>query len=139
MNTISLFDTLFGNDGFTLTGYTSNPQVDVMETKDSYILEMDLPGKTENDIELSLKEGILTIASLKKAEVKNVNADIESKEEAKKWLIKERRNSDFRRTFRLPNDIDGEQVSAVFKNGVLTVSMKKRPEPSVKKIAITAA
>lgn len=136
MNTISLFDTLFGNDGFALTGCSTMPQVDVMETKDSYVLNMDLPGKTESDIDLSLKEGILTIASVKQADAKE---DKETEKEETKWLIKERRNSDFRRTFQLPNDIDAEQVNASFKNGVLTVTMKKRPEPSVKKIAISAA
>ncbi|MBB5218783.1 HSP20 family protein [Treponema rectale] len=138
MNTLSLFDTLFGNDGFALTGCSTMPQVDVMETKDSYVLNMDLPGKTESDIELSLKEGILTIASVKQADAKE-DKETEKEEEETKWLIKERRNSDFRRTFQLPNDIDAEQVNASFKNGVLTVTMKKRPEPSVKKIAITAA
>ncbi|MCR5218491.1 Hsp20/alpha crystallin family protein [Treponema sp.] len=139
MNTLSLFDTLFGNDGFALTGCNTMPQVDVMETKDSYVLEMDLPGKTESDIDLSLKEGILTISSVRKADEKTDDKEAESEEEQKKWLIKERRNSDFRRTFQLPNDIDPEQVNATFKNGVLSISMKKRPEPSVKKIAITAA
>ena len=79
MNELSLLDTLFGNDGTMPSFYTRacTPNVDVKETKDAYILTMDLPGRNENDVEIGLKDDILTIASVEKAETK------EEKKEAK--------------------------------------------------------
>ena len=136
MNELSLFDSLFGNEGFPFPSSvkTYMPRVDVFETKENYVLHMDLPGKTEKDIDLSLKNEILTISSVeedKKETQKNIGDT--------KWLIKERSSSSFKRTFALPKDVNTEKVSASFKNGVLEVTMPRRPEPEEKKIAIKIA
>ena len=55
MNELSLFDSLFGNEGFPFPSSvkTYMPRVDIFETKENYVLHMDLPGKTEKDIDLS--------------------------------------------------------------------------------------
>lgn len=107
------------------------PSVDVMETKENYILDMDLPGLTEKDVEINLKNRILSIASKKE----------EKKEEKKEgdWLIKERRSSSFTRKFTLPDDIDADKVNATFTNGVLKITIPRKTEEVAKKIAITAA
>ena len=107
------------------------PSVDVMETKENYILDMDLPGLTEKDVEINLKNRILSIASKKE----------EKKEEKKEgdWLIKERHSSSFTRKFTLPDDIDADKVNATFTNGVLKITIPRKTEEVAKKIAITAA
>ena len=135
MNELSLLDTLFGNDGTMPSFYTRacTPNVDVKETKDAYILTMDLPGRNENDVEIGLKDDILTIASVEKAETKEEKK--EDKEEFS-WLIHERHSSSFKRTYSLPKDINPEAVTAVFKNGVLTVRIERKAAASAKKIAI---
>lgn len=132
MNELSLFNSLF-DDGLVFptiwNKQSFTPKVDVKETKDSYVLDMDLPGRTEGDVDLSLKENVLTISSDKE----------DSREEKGKdgYLIRERTRSRFTRSFTLPDDVQGEAINATFKNGVLEVTMprnKALAEP--KKISI---
>lgn len=140
MNTLSLFNTLFNDmdyctPSFARAAKVSNPRVDVTEKKESYDLEMELPGMTGNDVDIELKDGVLTIAS-KKSEEAEKQSD---KSDDVQWLIKECRSYEFARRFTLPQDIDEDGVSAEFKNGVLSVRIPRKALPSPKKIAITAA
>jgi len=109
--------------------------VDVKENKDSYSLQMDLPGATEKDVDIEIDHGVMTISSVKTAEKEEKN---EKKEEGK-WLIRERVQSQFARRFTLPDDVDESKVSASFKNGVLNVTMARKALPEPKKIAIEVA
>lgn len=147
MNELSLLNSLFGDafDGamreFQYSAVT--PKVDVKENNDSYTLEMDLPGRSEKDVELELDRGILTISSKKEETKETPSEDNEDKkndsENAKsKWLIRERRFSSFSRRFTLPDDIDAEKVQATFKNGVLNICIPRKALAAPKKIAITA-
>lgn len=154
MNALSLFnDWLYGTNG--ICGTTAAvPDVDVTESKDAYILDMDLPGRTENDVSLELNEGVLTISSEKvetkaiedKTAAKNAekagkdgNAVSAEKSEKPQYLLRERRRSSFRRSFTLPKDIDADGVSAAFKNGVLTVRIPRKEEAAPRKIQISIA
>ena len=92
---------------------------------------MDLPGKTQEDIDLSVKENVLTIASANETE--------ETKEEVQ-FLLRERTfSSDFKRTFTLASDCDATKISAVFKNGVLEVTIPFKAQAAAQKIHIQAA
>ncbi|MBR1403001.1 MAG: Hsp20/alpha crystallin family protein [Treponema sp.] len=148
MNALSLFNDWLNNDFYGTSGYCGTsaavPDVDVTENKDSYILDMDLPGRTENDVSLELNEGVLTIASVKettKAIEDKTEDKHEKKEEAEKpqFLLRERRRTEFRRSFTLPKDIDAEGVTAGFKNGVLTVKIPRKAEIAPRKIQISVA
>ena len=132
MNDLSLLDTFFGNAP-AFYGNSANrlPCVDVIETKDTYEFSMELPGRCEKDVEISLKEDVLTIASIKGEE--------ENKKTDGNYLIKERKFNEFKRTFSLPKDIDTEKVSACFKHGILSISIGKKPQAAEKKIAIKIA
>lgn len=144
-----LFNTLFQamdeqmqNDDYYTTS-TISPSVDISETKEAYTIEMDLPGKTEKDINIELDRNVLTISSVK--EVTKETADKEKTETtekpaepATKWLLKERRTSKFARRFTLPEDINAEQIAASFKNGVLHIVVPRKELEAPKKIAITA-
>ncbi len=141
MNALSLFTPRFTSDLFdaidrnfgdltpALNEHVS-PRVDVMETKDSYIMDMELPGFTENDVEINLKDKVLSISSKKE----------EKKEEKKEgdWLIRERKALCFSRRFTLPNDIDEEKVHAGFKNGLLSITIPRKPEAQARTIQISA-
>ena len=140
MNELSLLASLFGNDGFSFSSARNaymTPKVDVMQKKDCYVLCMDLPGKTEDDVEITLKNDVLTIAAAEK------KAEENKKEEAKEeiWLIRERNwaHTEFRRSFTLPKDIDPAKVSANFKNGVLSITIGRKEETQEQKIKIIAA
>ena len=142
MNELSLFNTLFDNDfdkdmlpEFNFHATYAVPKVDVKETKDKYLLEMDLPGRTEKDVNIELDGSVLTISSAKE-EKKESKAD---NSEKNKWLIRERRSYEFSRRFTLPEDVNGEQISANFKNGVLSIDLPRKALPAAKKIAIKVA
>ena len=107
--------------------------VDVKETKDAYLMDMDLPGLTEKDVEISLKDYLLSISSVKEAKTEK-----EEKKDDGEWLIKERSSMQFMRRFSLPNDIDADAVKANFANGVLSVIIPRKSESSVRTIAINA-
>ncbi|MBQ1949868.1 MAG: Hsp20/alpha crystallin family protein [Treponema sp.] len=142
MNELSLFDSLFNNtmdnvfDGYSYRT-TMVPKEDVKETKDSYSLDMELPGRTENDVDIEIDRNTLTIAS-KKEEVKEENKK-EKDGSKEKWLIKERRYSSFSRSFQLPEDVDSEGVKASFKNGILNIVMPRKALAAPKRIAIECA
>lgn len=138
MNELSLFNSLFNGafdnqmQDFGFGTGMSVPKVDVTQNDDSYKLEMDLPGRTEKDVNLELDHNVLTISSVKE-EVKETD-----EKNKQKWLIKERRTSSFTRRFTLPDDIDAEKVAATFKNGVLNVVIPRKALAAPKRIAITA-
>lgn len=138
MNELSLINSLF-NDVFDTPSMcyskAAAPRVDIEEDEKSYTLEMELPGRSEKDVEIELDQNNLKIASAK------TDAKEEKKEEKKagKYILKERRTSSFERHFVLPKDVDTENVSANFKNGILTIYMQKKASEAPKKIAIEAA
>ena len=146
MNTATLFSPSFTSDVFDAfdrglglfapvsTKASTSPRVDVRETNDSYMLEMDLPGLTDNDVEINLKDRVLSIASLSEAE----KTESKNTEEAV-YLVRERRSSCFARRFTLPEDIDAENVDATFKNGVLTINIPRKPETKPRQIRIKSS
>ncbi len=144
MNELALFNDLFddfGDDNFMMPSINLKkvfqaPKVDVKENKDSYTLEMDLPGKTDKDVNIELNNNVLTISSEKSEEKEDKKAE---KKDEGKWLVKERSYHKFSRSFTLPNDVEADKVSAEVKNGVLTVSMPRKALPTPKRIAIKSA
>ncbi len=140
MNELSLFNSLFDNAfdcGIPDFSWKSNhmPKVDVKENKDSYSLEMDLPGCTEKDVNLEVDHGVLTIASVK-TEHKEEHNDKKDEKEGK-WLIRERNRVEFTRRFTLPDDVDENKINANFKNGVLNVAMARKALAAPRRIEVT--
>lgn len=143
MNELSIFDTLFNNsmdnvlNGLNCrTSYT--PKVDVIESEKAYNLEMELPGRTENDVDVQLDHNTLTISSSKK-ESNQKDSENEGSENKQKWLIRERYHLNFSRSFTLPEDVDTEGVSAQFKNGILFVTIPRKAVEEPKHIEIKCA
>ena len=117
----NFFDKDFWNFG------KNYPTVDVREETDKYVLEADLPGLTEKDIEVKVENELLSISSLKK----------EEKEEKKDgYLVRERKSTSFARSFVLPKDVNKNAINASFKNGVLTLTLGKSPEAQPKTIDV---
>ena len=110
------------------------PAVDVRETENSYILEMELPGYDEKDIDVHVDGSNLTIASKKEAEDENKCAANHSV-----FLIKERRTTSFSRSFKLPQNANPEAVKGSFRNGILNLEIIKRAEAQKRAIMINAA
>ncbi|WP_443740787.1 Hsp20/alpha crystallin family protein [Treponema berlinense] len=143
MNDLALFNDLFndfGDDGYTMPAFSYKkmfhmPKVDVKESKENYTLTMDMPGKTDKDVDIELNQNVLTVSS--KDEVKKEEKS--DKKDETKWLIRERTVSSFKRSFTLPDDVDSEKLTANVKDGVLTVSMPRKALAQPKHIAITSA
>jgi HSP20 family protein len=106
------------------------PTFEVTETKDAYLFRADLPGVQEKDLEISLTGTRLSISG---------HREQEKHEQSDTFYASERAYGSFTRSFTLPEGVDGENVSADLKNGVLTLSVPKKPEVQPKKIAIGPA
>ncbi|MFP4484579.1 MAG: Hsp20/alpha crystallin family protein [Spirochaetaceae bacterium] len=103
------------------------PAVDVREEEDKYTLEADLPGMTQDDVDLHIENNVLTLKS---------SHEHEEEKEEKGYLVRERRSSSFTRSFPLPKGVDQDKIDATFKNGVLTVTMPKSEEQAGRRIDI---
>jgi len=152
MNTLSIFNPRFSDGlldafdemnqtmgnffptGKTFAARMAAPKVDVKETKDAYLMDMDLPGLTDKDVEISLKDNLLSISSVKKTKSEKKE---DSKEDGE-YLIRERSSMEFMRRFTLPNDIDADAVNAKFVNGVLSVTIPRKVESAARTITINA-
>lgn len=87
---------------------------------DAYRIAVELPGVAEEDIDLSVHDGVMTLKGEKRTE---------REEEGETWFFSERSYGAFSRSFRLPPDADEGGVEADLKDGVLTVTVpKKAPE-----------
>ena len=109
------------------------PPVDVRETDHAYLIEAELPGFDEKQISVHVEGGKLTIESGKVEENKEDKPDKDGN-----YLIRERRKVSFSRSFTLPENADTEAVSAAFKNGILSLEIKKRTGNTKRLIEIKA-
>jgi HSP20 family molecular chaperone IbpA len=131
-------ESFFGDSLLAPASYGREPAVDIRETGDAYVLEAELPGYDEKDIEVHVDRGVLSIESKKEESAeRNVSP---AKEDAGKerYVIRERRSSSFRRSFRLPENADLETISARFSNGLLCLEIKKLAEAKKRVIQIKA-
>ena len=135
------FESFFGDSFLAPATRTFNrlPAVDVRETEKAYVLEMELPGFDEKDIEISVDGNSLSISS-KQEETRDVNENDAkgAKENAGTWILRERRVNTFNRSFKLPENANPEEVAAEFKNGVLCMEIQKRAEAQKRTIQIKA-
>jgi HSP20 family protein len=102
------------------------PDVDLRETQDAYMLESDLPGFKQDEVEITITGDRLTISGRREP----------PKEESRQYLLRERPAGEFVRTFVMPTGTDPEGVRADFKDGVLLVTIPKRPEIKARKIPL---
>ena len=103
------------------------PPLDVAEDEASISISTELPGLEKKDIEVSVKDGVLSIRGEKRME--------EERREAKHHRI-ERRYGAFYRALSLPDSVDPDRVEAAFRNGVLRLTLPKRPESKPRSVSI---
>jgi HSP20 family protein len=105
------------------------PPVDIVEGKDKVELKVELPGFKEDQVNLTVEDGLLTIRGERKF-------NRESKEENYHRI--ERSYGSFVRSFTLPNSVEQNRIQATFSDGMLNVDMPKREETKPKQIQIKA-
>ena len=124
----NVFDRFFDNFGYYESDVVWKPIVDLAENEDGYEVYAELPGLKKDEINISLKENVLTLTGEKKHED-------ESKK--KNYHRIERRYGKFERSFHIPKNIKSEEIKAKFKNGVLTISIPKAEEAKPKEISVS--
>ena len=103
------------------------PKLNISETNNKYFIEAELPGVKQSDLELKLDNNILVIKG-KTEESK------ESKE--RNYFMRERYYGSFQRSLTLPNNINENDITANFKDGILNIEITKKLENSTKNIEV---
>ncbi|MFW6312765.1 MAG: Hsp20/alpha crystallin family protein [Spirochaetota bacterium] len=96
------------------------PPVDLTQTSKTYVMEADLPGMTTRDIEVRVANDKIMLTGSKDETKKSSDGE---------FMRKERYSRTFRRTFRLPADVDQKKIDAELEGGVLTVKMPRAKDP----------
>ena len=107
-----------------------SPLMNVGETESDYLVMMDLPGVGKKDVEVNLRNGILTVSGERKTSEKG---------DENNHIWNETTSGAFSRSFELTSDIVEEKIKAKFNNGVLNITIPKAEEikPAVKNIAVS--
>jgi HSP20 family protein len=117
----------FGRQTQLFSGWT--PALDLYQNNDNVIAVLELPGMRKEDIEISLHDGMLTIAGERKTETQGG----EKAERSERYIGK------FRRSITLPTRVDADKVSATYKDGILTVTLSKAEEAKPKQIQVNVS
>ncbi len=127
-----LFNTFFDTPAPTNAGAAAPrrwvPAMDLIETPDAFVLHADLPGLSEDDVNIELDDNVLTISGERKA-------DHETRKEG--YYRVERSWGHFARSLTLPEGVDPESVQASFDRGVLEVRIPKPEQRKPRKVSIS--
>ena len=125
-----LFDTFLGNGGRAdVRARRWVPAMDLVETEDSLVLKADLPGLSKDDVNIEVKDDVLTISGERRAE---------HEEKADGYFRIERAFGGFSRSLTLPAGIDTDSINAEFTDGVLEVRIPKPEERKPHRVSIGA-
>src|SRR5690349_23187203 len=109
------------------------PAMDVAERGDAYVIHVELPGVSPEQVDVSFEQNILTIRGTKPA-----SFDVASEGEVRVFAA-ERVHGGFERSVRLPEFVDADRIEATFANGLLTITVPKAQAAQPRKITIRGA
>ncbi|MCC7051987.1 MAG: Hsp20/alpha crystallin family protein [Gemmatimonadaceae bacterium] len=109
------------------------PPVDIYETDGAFILETDLPGVLQEQVDIQFDRNTLTISGTRAATLPSREKNSELR-----VFSAERLSGNFARSVRLPEHVDVERIEATFDQGVLKVTIPKSTAAMPRKIAVTA-
>ena len=125
------FNNRFGFDESTMNEELENavwsPLTDISENKDQYILKLDLPGVSKENLKLNFHDGELIISGERKQEKEDKDS---------KYHRIERTYGKYYRSFTLPQTIQADKINAEFKDGQLTITVPKSEEAKPKELEI---
>jgi len=110
-------DRLFEDSVITPKGTAVMPKIDIKDTKGHLIVNAELPGMKEEEIDIEIADGIMTISGHK--------SEIDSLADGEGYFHKESHTGEFSRSFSLPSEIIADKAEAEMKNGVLTIKLPK--------------
>lgn len=109
------------------TGFS--PDVEIRETQDAYVFQVDLPGVKEEDLDIAVTGNRMSLSGKREAD---------KRAEGETYYCAERGYGSFTRSFTLPEGVNPDEAAARLESGVLTITVPKKPEVQAKKIAIGA-
>jgi HSP20 family protein len=118
------FDTLSDQWFNNARQFVTKPEMDLSETKNSFVMKADVPGFSKDQIEIDVTDSTLTI----KGHYKKTN----EKDTDSHHHTKERRESSFQRSFTLPMTVPADKLEASLKDGVLELVIPKSLQKATK-------
>lgn len=115
----------FNEDFFPTFNRNSNslPAVNIREDEKAFYLELAVPGMNKNDLKIEVQDDVLTISAEQKED---------KQEDYEGYKRREFSYSSFCRSFYLPEDVNGEKIGALYKDGILNVEIPKLEEEKKK-------
>lgn len=105
------------------------PRVDIYETADSVVLMADMPGVSQDQVDITLEKNVLTIVGYVEA----------TERDGYSLSYSEYSEGDYERTFALSDEVDRNRIEATMKDGVLKLTLPKAEEVKTRKIAVRSA
>lgn len=116
------------NDALTMAGFV--PPVDLYEDEHKVVIKLEVPGVKQEDLDLRVENNTLTVRGERR---------FEKEEKEENFHRVEQRYGSFYRSFTLPGTVDTDHIQAQYENGVLRVTLEKRPEAKPKQIKVNVA
>ena len=104
--------------------------VDIREEGDNLVIEADVPGATQEQLDITVENGTLSLAVKRHAE------PAEGEQTAAGYFVRERRSGNVSRTFKLPETADLDKIEAALANGVLTLRIPRKEETKPRQIQV---
>jgi HSP20 family protein len=118
-NDFDLIGDMF-RDPFFTEHETRVMKTDIRENKDNYLIDIDLPGYSKDNIKISVEDGYLTVQA-------SIDSNHEEKEHGK-FVRRERYTGSCSRSFYVGDEVKSEDIKASFKNGILCLAVPKKEE-----------
>jgi len=115
----NVFDSLFSDAVSKNKMVDKSPNVNIHENETAYVIELAAPGLKKEDFQINLKKDTLSVW----AEVKKDDTQV-----AKDFTRKEFDYSSFARSFNLPDSADGDNITAEYKDGILSINISKKDD-----------
>lgn len=107
------------------------PLADIVETEFAYSIRIELPGLKKDDIDINFSDGVLTISG---------ESDTTTEKDGEELIHQERYHRSYRRTMRVPSQVDMENIHAEFADGLLEVILPKfKSEETTNEVKIQIA
>lgn len=103
------------------------PPIDAYRTTEGMVVRLDLPGMTNEDVDVQVEEGVLTVTG---------ERHVDETVEQDNWIRRERRHGRFERSFTLPEGTDADALSAKMADGVLEITVPHPPERQPRRIEV---
>ena len=127
---VRLFDSFFTDSLPEVFPGPLTPATSIVETPTSFLVSFDLPGIDEQDIQLDLQEGNLTVSAERKEQATAADAT---------WHRREQRHGQWSRTIVLPESANPQAIEATYRRGVLEVVVQKHPKSLPTRVPIKGA